>query len=481
MHYSSKSVVTVTLLLHLMQSVYGNMLAFRNLFMVRGPVEGTDKKGHALVVEELGLAGDRIHGIPVYAYWSSKDNHISPYLGFGWRLPLAEAMIVPLDGNRFEMRRPDGGVELIVRDPKDRNKLYGRKYWHGEIQGSEIRIHTPKDCRHGQSELVFRNGRLVRIKDGPLDVALVYSGRYLEKVISAGKNLLYFSRAKKDESVWLVHFGHEDTIRLDIDWAIIPNHSGKKMSVKALFAISKINGGRKHISYSIDKKGNGIIQTQDTRIVWNAKNRKILTKDEWTYEVKNPQPAWNNAPIRRFNQKGEAEGEYYDILTGIQEKETGHSKNVMRLFTSGILMGKARWSEHYYKGKLLFRGEYSYDENGDLVHIRSIRKDLFSKAGKNEVTETWCAPNGHALRTRKNGDDSTVQEWIYNPEGRLVAVICNDKIISEFVGNAEEFVKWHRARQTDKTIPVPKVIEKRFDLPDQRYRQDSTMSILIEE
>ena len=26
--------------------------------MVRGPIEGTDKKGHALVVEKLGVVGD---------------------------------------------------------------------------------------------------------------------------------------------------------------------------------------------------------------------------------------------------------------------------------------------------------------------------------------------------------------------------------------------------------------------------------------
>lgn len=462
-----------------MQTTYGNMLAFRNLCMVRGPIEGTDKKGHALVVEKLGVVGDGIHGIPVYAYWCSKDNHTSPYLGFGWHLPVAESMIVPLDGNRFEMRRPDGGIELIARDPKNRNKLYGRKYWLGEIQGNEIRIHSPKDCRHGQSELVFRNGRLVRIKDGSFDVTLVYRGRYLEKIISNRRELLHISSTTQNESTWLVRFGNKDVIRLDTDWAILPHQSGKKISVKSLSTINTSNGNRKKISYQIDKTGNGIIQTSDSRIVWNVKTRKILTKDEWTYDVGNPQPEWNNVPIRRFNQKGEAEGEYYDILTGIQKKEIGYSKNIMRLFTSGILRGKARWAEQYYKGELLCRGEYSYNENGDLVYIRSLGKGLFSKTSKHEVMETWCAPNGHTLKTRKNGDNSTIQEWVYNPEGRLVAVICNDRIISEYVENTKAFVEWHKAKQTGKTIPVPKVIEKKRNLPNLIYK-NTILSDLLE-
>ena len=63
MRGSSLFVITAFLLLQLMQTTYGNMLAFRNLCMVRGPIEGTDKKGHALVVEKLGVVGDGIHGI----------------------------------------------------------------------------------------------------------------------------------------------------------------------------------------------------------------------------------------------------------------------------------------------------------------------------------------------------------------------------------------------------------------------------------
>ena len=39
------------------QLAFGNMLVFRGLCMVKGPVEGADKKGHAIVMEKLGMSG----------------------------------------------------------------------------------------------------------------------------------------------------------------------------------------------------------------------------------------------------------------------------------------------------------------------------------------------------------------------------------------------------------------------------------------
>jgi hypothetical protein len=53
------------------------------------------------------------------------------------------------------MYRPDGGVELIVRDRKDKTKLRERRYWRGEIrdkghQSSRLNRQTAK-----QAELQF--------------------------------------------------------------------------------------------------------------------------------------------------------------------------------------------------------------------------------------------------------------------------------------------------------------------------------------
>ena len=45
-----------------------------------------------------------------------------------------------------------------------------------------------------------------------------------------------------------------------------------------------------------------------------------------------------------------------------------------------------------------------------------------------------------------------------------MAVICGDKIIAECVGNAKDFVAWHKAKKNGEDVPVPKVVEWR-DMP----------------
>lgn len=442
-----------------MQAAFGSMLVFRNLCMVKGPVEGADKKGHCLVMEKLGMIGDKVYGIPIYAYWNSGSNRESPYLGYGWHLPIAESCIVPLDANSFEMRRPDGCVELIVRDKKDKNKLRGRRYWQGEVHGAEIRIFTLKDCRHGQCELVFRNGRLVRFKEDGINAVLVYKGRELESMSFNGKEVIRLSQMAGKETKWHISMVGQNGVWLILGRTSVPLASGKEITVSALKEIVFSDGIRRKFTYGIDAKGNGTLRTPETRLVWDAKRRTIINKDDWAYEIRSPRPEWNNVLIRRVNRNGEAEGEYYDIQSGIQTKEIGRTKTIMRLFTSGLLKGKMRWCENYYDGVLRGRGEYAYDENGGLVYSKAFGRSASSTAGKKDMMERWFEPNGHVLRTRMNGDDSTIQEYIYAPDGRRTAVICGDRIVAECVGNAKEFVIWHKARQRGEKVVAPKVVE----------------------
>lgn len=444
--------------------VFGNMLVFRGLGMAKGPVEGVDKKGHAIVMEKLGMIGDKIYGIPVYAYWSSESGISSTFLGYGWRLPIAESRIVPLDADRFEMHRPDGGTELIVRDRNDKSKLRGRRYWKGEIKDDEILIYTTKDCRHGQCELVFRKGRLVRFKDGSVNAILSYRGRNFESMVVNGKNAMRISRMKGKDKGWQIRIDSEDAIKVLLGDVDVPLVSGNRIKVSSLMEIVFSDGVRRNFSYGVNSKGNGTMRTADTCVVWDAKRRTIIAKDDWCYEVRVPEPKWNNVPIRRFNKKGDAESEHYDLKTGIRTTERGSEKIVMRLFTSGLLKGRARWTEHYLKSERLSKKEYSYDETGRLIYCKSIGRSPYSMDGKEEKKETWYAPNGQIIKIREDGDNAKVQEYIYTPEGRRVAVICGDKIIAECVGNAKDFVAWHKAKKNGEDVPVPKVVEWR-DMP----------------
>ena len=347
------------------QVVSGNMLVFRGLGMVKGPVEGADRKGYAIVMEKLGMIGDKIYGIPVYAYWSSESGISSTFLGYGWRLPIAESRIVPLDADRFEMHRPDGGVELIVRDKKDKDKLRGRRYWKGEIRDEEIRIYTTKDCRHGQCELVFRKGRLVRFKDGSVNATFSYCGRNLESIDVDRKKVMRISRMKGKSKGWQIEFESRKVIKATLGDVDIPLASGNRMRASALTEIVFPDGAKRNFAYGVDADGNGTMRTADTGIVWDAKRRTIVAKDDWRYEVKAPEPEWNNVPIRRFNKKGDAESEHY---------------------------GRARWTELYLKSERLSKNEYSYDETGRLIYCKSIGRSPYSIDGKEEKKETWHVP-----------------------------------------------------------------------------------------
>jgi hypothetical protein len=201
------------------------------------------------------------------------------------------------------------------------------------------------------------------------------------------------------------------------------------------------------------------MRTAYTGIVWDAKRRTIVAKDDWHYEVKAPEPEWNNVPIRRFNKKGEVESEHYDLKTGIKTTERGREKTVMRLFTSCVLKGMARWMEHYRNGELQSRGEYSYDEAGRMIYSKSIGRSPYTTNGNKEMKETWYDSNGRILKIRENGDNAKVQEYIHTLEGRRVAVICGDKIVAECVGNAKDFVAWHKAKKKGDEAPAPKVVE----------------------
>ena len=347
------------------QVVSGNMLVFRGLGMVKGPVEGADRKGYAIVMEKLGMIGDEVYGIPVYAYWSSESGISSPCLGYGWRLPIAESRIVPVNAERFEMHRPDGGVELIVRDRKDKNRLRGRRYWKGEIRDEEIRIYTTKDCRHGQCELVFRKGRLVRFKDGSVNATFSYCGRNLESIDVDRKKVMRISRMKGKSKGWQIEFESRKVIKATLGDVDIPLASGNRMRASALTEIVFPDGAKRNFAYGVAADGNGTMRTADTGIVWDAKRRTIVAKDDWRYEVKAPEPEWNNVPIRRFNKKGDAESEHY---------------------------GRARWTELYLKSERLSKNEYSYDETGRLIYCKSIGRSPYSIDGKEEKKETWHVP-----------------------------------------------------------------------------------------
>lgn len=437
----------------------GNMLTFRYLGAVKGPVDGADHKGHAILPERLGEL-DASGFTPIYAYWSSKDAASSPHLGCGWHIPIAESTIIPMDENRFEMHRPDGRTELIYRLKSDRSKLRGRRYWRGEIDDDEIRIYTTKECRHGACELLFKKGRLTRLKYRKLNATFTYRDRHTISIECNGKEVMRISKKDETDDICEIVFGCGRYAKIKLGNAKFPSAS-KERTATAVKEMLFSDGERKSFNYGISKDGNGTISTSlGTRITWNPESRKIVSKDDWTYEVKEPTPKWNNVPIRRCNPKGEAEGDYLDLQTGIRTRESGFEKNMMRMFTSGFLRGNVRWDEHYANGKPKIRNEYSYNEKGRIVYIKTMRPVKTGRGWK-VLSETWRDGDGNPLKIRYDGDDLKLKEYIYTPDGKNVAILDKGKLVyNSTISNGMDFVEWHRARQRGEDPPVPKIIER---------------------
>lgn len=128
-------------------------------------------------------------------------------------------------------------------------------------------------------------------------------------------------------------------------------------------------------------------------------------------------------------------------------------RETVRLFTSGRLRGKSRWSERYIPGGFGERTECSYDEKGILVYFKRI--NLNDKT----YVEIWNDDTGRIAKSRSNGDDTTACEYIFTPNGERVVVRADGKIIHHGVPNAEDFVKWHEEVKKGRKVPMPKVRE----------------------
>ena len=192
---------------------------------------------------------------------------------------------------------------------------------------------------------------------------LTYRGRHLESIFCGRKELLRLSRiATKDEEGWRISLEAEKPIWLITGRATVPLSSGKRMPVSTLTGIAFPDGSRRIIEYGIDTNGASPGMSRDMPFLLR--------------------------------------------MTGLTRSRTLNLNGTTPRFEG--LTKKARPKVNI----MIFR------------QVCKRRRSAISTNGKKDIVEKWFEPNGHILKTRKNGDDSTVQEYIYTPEGRRVAVIC---------------------------------------------------------
>lgn len=150
---------------------------------------------------------------------------------------------------------------------------------------------------------------------------------------------------------------------------------------------------------------------------------------------------------------------YKNWATGESVKEILGGREVSRIFTSGKLRGKLRWREATQPGVYKERTEYLYNENGGLAYFKRI--DFKEKS----YLEGWYDAAGRIVKSRVNGDDDSIREYIYNPAGTRVAVVEGVQLVQRRVPNAEEFVKWHNDAKRGLHYAAPAIKESSVKFP----------------
>lgn len=370
--------------------VAGESFSFDGLRGLAGVFDGIDTVGHAFLVEKLGDVG----GIPLCACWTSDRSLQSAFLGEGWRIPLLESRMVPLDEKTYEFLQPDG-LKRDIRISRDSaERLTSNRVWTGRVKGDEISLLGDVGDSTSRIELSFRQGRLARMKteEGSFDFS--YAGRTLEKINSKGKNLLTVVKDARDSSrVEFVFSGKERVTAvktadgLELTWS----------------------DGRKKVFERGTVGEAASLKMSGRTFTWDRYTGKILTYDGWTYSFGEAKPDWNNPPIHRSHMDGTKESYWFNLANGKGEYfAPDGSKYRWARFPSGDLYGLMRWSEKSRGGELMHRSEFSYDSSRRLVYDRFARGAAEREGSElPALEERWYAQNGTVRRRRVDGKDVT--------------------------------------------------------------------------
>jgi len=379
-------------------------IVWRELWQLKGPYEGVDKRGHALLIQKLGeIETSRGSKLPFYAYFKSDSANRSPVAGYGWCVPLLESKIVQVDANQFCMYQPDGFQRYFVRDKKELTSLLSKRPWTAKISGSVITAQCA--CKdEGHSKLVFRQGRLVamEVKEGLF--AFSYDGNRV-KDIRENERVVLTDRKNGDVTGLelaggkSISFGF--TKRPEIQ--IVKGRPLVAGNVMGLGRLTLADGSVQTFEYGADKGTNEFLRLPDREIVWDAVAKTVKKDGSWTYSVIPARTAWNNAAIGRVNAQGQKEFQHNDLEKGIETVENVDGvRRITKMFTSGKLRGRVRKEEEIRNGVRTTVCDYAYDEKGQLMRAKKEKSDMY---------------------------------FVYETNGQMAAIINNGEVIRNYTTN----------------------------------------------
>lgn len=347
-------------------------IVWRELWQLKGPFEGVDKQGHALLIQKLGdietSAGARL---PFYAYFRSDSANRSPVAGYGWCVPLLESRIVQTFPDIFCMYQPDGFQRYFVRDKKEPSLLLSKRPWSAKITGSIITAQCA--CKdQGHAKFVFRQGRLIamEVKEGSFDFS--YEGNIAAEIKEGGRVVLATQINRKTRGVTGISLSNGKNILIEQGESpqiqVVKGKPSDAGRIASLGGLTLADGSVQTFAYKVDRGTNVVLRLSDREIVWDAA-AKIIRKDgEWMYSVTPARNAWNNAAIGRVNTLGQKEFQHNDLEKGIEtiERLDGF-KSVTKRFTSGRLRNMLRERQYFMRGKPTEHTKFFHDDKGRCV------------------------------------------------------------------------------------------------------------------
>lgn len=334
----------------------------------RSYFEGVSFQGYVFVVEplcQIELRDGR--KLPVRAIFRSESNATSPYLGYGWELPILESYIVQLDDRWFRVVEPTGWYRFFWRDEKDPNVLHGQGNWKGVIRENSISVMA--NCG---DRLDFRDGRITSFDLKGKKLAIQRSADGTAALKEGPLTLLEVRKSLSRDNITL-ETGSDEVV--EIGYAnrpiieVIAGQPVVRQQVKSLGGLAKGKTVRTW-EYEVDEKLNPIMSIGDRKIVWDPTTRHFLFDGEWTYEVKADEGPISNAAIRRENLSNQTEFWHRDEGKGVEIVQNKDGvKQITRWMTSGMLSGKLRGARTEYEGINIFEKSLTYDENGKLLRF----------------------------------------------------------------------------------------------------------------
>lgn len=395
---------------------------------------GVDYVGNASIVKRIAEL-DVGRSIPIFVVFGSEIKAVSPYVGYGWKLPFLESKIVQIDENSFSLEQPDGWSRTFWRDRSNPNLLHGQGNWKALVKGDTITAWA--DCG---TKIVFNAGKISSLETGGKILNYAYQNGRVYQVRDGNSIVLEVVSDARGDVSGLRAGGGQISFKLG-EMPAVENVNGQNLVAGIRKALCQIESPTlsEAIEYGVDAQLNPKIRVGGSRnFTWNAVTGKILRDGDWTYEIPESKGLGDNIPIARSNSLGERQSWFRDSAKGEVTTEQGGVTTKVTSFTSGLLNGKVKKIRSTKGDQVVHDLRMSYDEGGRLLKVQDnavVERFTYNQSGQlveKRRNETLILQRNHNGSTYEDVYvDGSRKTYTPKPEGVLINSVAPDGTTSE--------------------------------------------------